>query len=235
MAGTTRFGYSGGGDSGDQGEAPGAAGKATVFGRDAHLLRPRGPSTPGSAPEASTGAPLVPAGVPAEPPVVRIPTSSGKSGFPARAGFWGRRNTQGELEPASTTGDDGESPGEGEVPPIPGRRLPPLAQHALVVLASAALSFLAVLLTLKLREPAPPTPPDTGKPQPTTAAPPASPPSTSPVALPPAAAPSAAGLPSSARTSPPPVKRPRGKQAPRRAPSPRPPGDRVLAPSFDSP
>jgi hypothetical protein len=198
MAGTTRFGYSGSGSGEDEDAAPEAAaapaGSATVFGRDAHLtLAPAAASTPVPAP-------------------ARIPSRSGKSGFPARAGFWGRRNTQGDLEP------------QAEPDPVARRRLPPLAQHALVVAISALLSFLAVLVALRLREPAP---------------------DPRPAQLPTATAPDGAGGGRPPSVTPPPaVPLVRPAQAPkpvrvnrpaRRASRPGGPGDRILPPTFLSP
>jgi hypothetical protein len=83
---------------------------------------------------------------------------SGKSGFPARAGFWGRRNSHGEIVPLT---DPALRPGE------IGRWRSVVLPHVAVVLASALLSFGAVMLVMKLRE----RPPEATPPRPLPAAP----------------------------------------------------------------
>jgi hypothetical protein len=61
--------------------------------------------------------------------------ASGKSGFPARAGFWGRRNSVGDLVPLTNP----------ELPAtVKERRRRRLLFDVGVLLASAVLSFLAV-------------------------------------------------------------------------------------------
>jgi hypothetical protein len=201
MAGTTRFGYSGSA-SGDSDAAapepaPAPASGATVFGRDAHLAL--------------------------TPPAARIPSRSGKSGFPARAGFWGRRNTLGDLE------------AEDHGSPVARRGLPPLAQHALVVATSALLSFLAVLLALRLREPRPaPAPAPAPAATVTDGARGARTPAVTPA--PAVLAPTFSDQPQAATTRPQQApKPPRANRPARRASRPGGPGDRILPPTFLTP
>jgi hypothetical protein len=77
------------------------------------------------------------------PPRPRAPSHTGKSNFPARAGFWGRRNTAGAFEAFSCEDTD----------ILPWSRWTALRRRAaplLVVLASAALSFVAVTGVVRL-------------------------------------------------------------------------------------
>ncbi len=71
------------------------------------------------------------------------PRHSGKTGFPAMARFFGRRNTIGEFVPTTLS--------DLQIPSARSRYLAPVA----VVLLAAMLSFLAVLAFGKLRKPAP--------------------------------------------------------------------------------
>jgi hypothetical protein len=118
---------------------------------------------------------------PEAPPEPRLqgraagPFRSGKSGFPARAGFWGRRNSHGEIVPLT---DPALRPGE------IGRWRSVVLPHLAVVLASALLSFGAVMMVMKLRE----RPPEAVPPRPLPAAPVALP-ALAPAAIAPAAVP----------------------------------------------
>jgi hypothetical protein len=158
--GSTRFGFSGGGAESDEPRQPpeGPRKSKTLYGRDLHgtgaLTAPPG-SVPHPSPASWPGhAAAVPADPPRPAPAASAPADSayrpappshsGKSKFPARAGFWGRRNSHGEIVPLT-------DPGLVPAGMLRWRILP----HVLVVLASAALSFIAVMLVMKLREPAP--------------------------------------------------------------------------------
>jgi hypothetical protein len=137
--------------------------------------------------------------VPAPPPAPRGPDRralgrfrSGKSGFPARAGFWGRRNSHGEIVPLTDPAVR---------PAALGRWRAVVLPHAAVVLASALLSFGAVMLVMKLRE----RPPEAV--QPRAAAAPVERPAT--LAPPPPSPPAAAPAPPPAELLPAPAMRPR--------------------------
>jgi pyruvate dehydrogenase E2 component (dihydrolipoamide acetyltransferase) len=75
---------------------------------------------------------------------------SGKSKFPARAGFWGRRDTAGDLVPLT---DPAMSPvSSSDLAPVPsGRRR--LLQSLGIVAASAGISFLIAWTLLEARRP----------------------------------------------------------------------------------
>jgi hypothetical protein len=78
---------------------------------------------------------------------------SGKSHFPARAGFWGRRDSQGDLVPLT---DPALAPLSGRhlgMPDSASRRR--LLQNLLVIVISASLSFLAAWTLLEARRPKP--------------------------------------------------------------------------------
>ena len=145
------------------------------------------------------------------------PSHSGKSNFPARAGFWGRRDSHGDIVPLTDPG---------LVPAGMGRWRATLLPHVLVVLASAALSFAAVMLVMRLREPPPPAAPVT---TPTVPAPPP----VQPLLAPPVQAPPAQVLPGSPSNTP--SARPRASR-PRRAPGhPSFPRSRQRIPGPDDP
>jgi hypothetical protein len=173
----------------------------TVFGRDFH--RPSTPAyggtdVPQREPAAHGFAPAV--------PVANRPIRSGKSGFPARAGFWGRRNSHGEIVPLTDPQMRLSGGGRWRAVVLP---------HAAVVVASALLSFGAVMAVMKLREPREQGPPgQLDNVRPRAVAPVSTPALPPPVAVPPA---------------PPPVTGQPGEAAP----APRPPGvlsDEVLEP-----
>lgn len=234
MAGTTRFGYSGSG-SGKDDEPPPAPDpapsppRATVYGRGPHL--PPGRATSGAEdPRSPAPIPVAPADDSPPSTRTRVPSRSGKSGFPARAGFWGRRNTQGDLE----------EPSEGGRPARP--RLGRVGRQVLVVLASALLSFVAVLLTLKLGsedQRQPPAAAPASAPAPAVSPPPPPPitPEPGELTTPGKAPPQGLGSPpgqipaSRDRAS----ARPPGARPARRARRPDGLGDRLLAPRFDGP
>jgi hypothetical protein len=92
----------------------------------------------------------------ADAPRPPAPSHSGKSNFPARAGFWGRRDSHGDIVPLT---DPGLYPAG-----LIGWRST-ILPHLLVVVASAALSFLAVMLVMKWRERPAPAPPPASAPQ----------------------------------------------------------------------
>lgn len=122
----TRLGFSKGGANAAPESSPA---------RGARTLPGHGPSAPhleASAPATSVHSPPTPP----PRPTGRRTGPSGKSGFPARAGFWGRRNSEGELVPLT----------EPILGPVSGtsRRWGTL-QAAGVLFASAVLSFLAVI------------------------------------------------------------------------------------------
>ncbi len=77
-----------------------------------------------------------------------VPVHTGKTGFPAVARFFGRRNTHGDLVPMT----------QPSLPALPARSR--LGGPLLVVCAAALVSFLTVLVALKLRDGdrAPPAP-----------------------------------------------------------------------------
>jgi hypothetical protein len=134
---------------------------------------------------------------PAPPPRLKTPSHTGKTAFPARAGFWGRRNSYGDFVPLT-------DPGLGGLPAVGPLRFP-LVQHLLVVAAAAFLSFVAVLGIMKLRQS---TIVPTVAPAPLVLRPPAPPPLPAPVP-----APATAPAPAPAVAPP----RPTGSAAPRRA------------------
>jgi hypothetical protein len=145
-----------------------------VYGRDLHasgaltappsaLPRPPQPAPPPVEPARPAAAPAL-AGSGFRR--AAAPSHTGKSNFPARAGFWGRRNSHGDIVPLTDPG---------LIPAGMWRWRVTVLPHVLVVLASAALSFAAVMLVMKLREP-PPAPPAPTTPAPTAAQPLLSPP-----------------------------------------------------------
>jgi hypothetical protein len=147
---------------------------------------------------------------------------SGKSHFPARAGFWGRRDSQGDLVPLT---DPALAPLSSQylVPAgVRGRKR--LLQNLLVVAASAILSFLIAWTLLEARRSR-----RTSNGPAATSAPVA--PLTTPVPAPaaPAATPSAAPAPAAAPTRVRPARPPKSRPT-RSQRNPRHEGD-LLAPS----
>ncbi len=124
----------------------------TVLGRAAPNPLPPGATPPRLPPDLAAPSPRRPAS-PAPPQAV-AGGSSGKSNFPARAGFWGRRDSQGDLVPLTDPGLVGLRDEHRVV-----RRQHRL-QNGAVVLGSAALAFALVFLLIERpRMPATQTPP----------------------------------------------------------------------------
>src|SRR3954453_21835399 len=103
MSSSTRFGFAQGGvGSGGSDLPPGAKpprDSQTIYGRELHLRSRAVPEEPPAAAAAgrSPAAPKRPSGARVsfvrQPPP--RPSHTGKSGFPAHAGVWGRRNAEG--------------------------------------------------------------------------------------------------------------------------------------------
>jgi hypothetical protein len=152
MSSSTRFGFAQGGvGSGGSDLPPGARpprDTQTIYGRELHL-RPR--AFPGEPPAVAAVGRLPPAPVRASARVAFVrqppprPSHTGKSGFPANAGVWGRRNAEGELEPLTDPGLGGFA--------VRSRFAQPFIQHVLVVMSAAFISFIAVLGVMKARQP----------------------------------------------------------------------------------
>jgi hypothetical protein len=135
----TRLGFAKSDLSGDGARASGRSGQRapTVAGREAALPRP-----PEPAPVAAEPAPVAPEAAPALPE----PSHTGKSNFPARAGFWGRRNDEGELVPLTDPGFLVRS-WQWRA------RLARALRALFIVLGSAAMGFVAVYLVMEVRRP----------------------------------------------------------------------------------
>ncbi len=147
MANKTKFGFAGRGPPSSLQPALPSPGAQTVYGREDHGSAPLAPpaltesalgpvpSRDVEQPKRSRKSSRPPA---SRPPRIRRP--SGKTRFPALAGFWGRRNTQGDLVPMTD----------------PGMRFILRPRHhrfvrpLFIVLLAALISFLLVILFMKV-------------------------------------------------------------------------------------
>jgi hypothetical protein len=78
------------------------------------------------------------------------PAHTGKSGFPANAGFWGRRDDDGELVPLTDPGPLADG-WRGFFTPLRRAQLRRAARSLFIIAAAAALGFTGVYLVLELR------------------------------------------------------------------------------------
>jgi hypothetical protein len=177
----TKLGFSKNGEAGGEEPATGGQGSPTVLGRapakaadqptaapaspPARPIAPPGPVPPrASRPAAEAAPPVAPHAAKLPGPPRLAPQAkalpSGKSKFPARAGFWGRRDTAGDLVPLTDPALSPMSSVELEPSLAPSPRRQVLLQSLLVVAVSAAVSFLISWTLLQARRPAVPPVPD---------------------------------------------------------------------------
>jgi hypothetical protein len=151
---TTRLGFAKSDLSGDGARTSGRAdqGAPTVPGRAPSMppVEARAPGPAPAQPPTTTPAPPLP-GAP--------PLHTGKSNFPARAGFWGRRDDNGELVPLTDPGFLVRSWHRRA-------QLVRVVRGLIIVIGSAALGFAAVYLVMELRQRQAPAPPSVTTPVP---------------------------------------------------------------------